>query len=320
LLLGAARLFRQSKLLPLNESGAACPSMLTESLLRSQVNCFPVVTVIASGCCPEFLGTGCHGNPTGKRGSPLALFRGRQTRRLYGIHEGKHHKPPAIAGNTQGEVKMSFLRFLFGKNVKAKVDDLNVNAKIDDLICKLKDPDPSVRESSTREMIALGKPAVEPLINYLKHTNEWARLMAAAALGKIGDMRAVEPLAQAINDPDEGVRNMAQTALNELQQKKIQAENAKRKSEWALKQPKCSRCGRTSDKVAEDAIRAKPGTMVIGNLVGICPACRQAFCTGHAPYDHDVDGIVCPIHKKELDIYWDNLPREDRPWRIGPKP
>ena len=213
---------------------------------------------------------------------------------------------------------MSFLDFLFGKNV---------NTQVDDLIFRLKDPDPSVRESSTRQMIALGEPAVEHLIQYLTHTNEWARLMATAALGKIGDIRAVEPLEQAINDPDEGVRNMAQTALNELRPKKIQAEQkkieaqiARRRSEWTSKQPKCARCGRTSDQVAQDAKRAKPGTIVIGNLVGICPVCTQAFCTGHAPYDYGVDGIVCPIHKKELDIYWDAPPTGGKPGRIGPRP
>jgi hypothetical protein len=206
---------------------------------------------------------------------------------------------------------MNFLRSLFGGNV---------NAKVDGLIFQLKDPDPTVRESSTRQMIALGLPAVEPLIKYLGHTSEWARLMAAAALGKIGDMRAVEPLTRAIEDPDEGVRNMAQTALAELQQKKIQADTAKRRSEWAAKQPKCSRCGRTSEKVAEDAIKAKPGTIVVGNLVGFCPKCRQAFCTSHAPYDHRVDGIVCPVHRKELDIYWDRPPSDDSPWCIGSEP
>jgi hypothetical protein len=214
----------------------------------------------------------------------------------------------------RGEAKMNFLSNLFGKNV---------NAKVDDLIYRLKDPDSSIRESSTRQMIALGKPAVDPLIIYLKDQDEWARLMAAAALGKIGDIRALGPLEQALKDTDEGVRSMARTALNELQQKcqkKIQAEKVKRVAEWSSKQPRCSRCGRNSDKVAEDAKRAKPGTIVIGNLVGVCPECKQAFCTSHAPYDYGVDGIVCPIHKKELDLYWDGPPSGDRPWRIGSKP
>lgn len=92
----------------------------------------------------------------------------------------------------------------------------NINAKVDALIFKLKDPDPAVRESSVRKMIAIGKPAVEPLIQYLQHTDKWTRLMATAALGKMKDSRAIEPLSQTLNDSDEGVRYMAQIALNEL--------------------------------------------------------------------------------------------------------
>src|ERR1019366_869919 len=94
---------------------------------------------------------------------------------------------------------------LFSKLFKGREQ---VNAKIDDLIFRLNDPDPSVRESSTRQMIDLGTPAVEPLIAYLKHQDQWARLMAAAALGKMGDMRALGPLEQALSDSDEGVRFM----------------------------------------------------------------------------------------------------------------
>jgi len=92
----------------------------------------------------------------------------------------------------------------------------NVKGKVDELIFKLKDADRSVRESSVRKMIAVGKPAVEPLIQYLEHPDKWARLMAAAALGKMRDPRAIRPLEQALGDPDEGVRYMAQTALKEL--------------------------------------------------------------------------------------------------------
>jgi len=62
------------------------------------------------------------------------------------------------------------------------------------------------------------------LINYLKHPDKWARLMAAATLGKIGDTNAFVPLEQAMNDPDEGVRLMVQIAINEFNQKKIEAE------------------------------------------------------------------------------------------------
>jgi HEAT repeat protein len=90
----------------------------------------------------------------------------------------------------------------------------SIQDQVDSLIFGLRIPDRSLRESSTRRLIALGKPAVAPLIAYLSHDDEWARLMAAAALGKIGDPRAVQPLEKALSDPDEGVRFMAQTALD----------------------------------------------------------------------------------------------------------
>lgn len=93
----------------------------------------------------------------------------------------------------------------------------DINKEVDALIFGLKNPDPNARTSSVQKMIALGKPAVEPLIEYLNHQDKWARLMAAAALGKMGDSRAIEPLKETLNDPDPGVKYMAQTALNELQ-------------------------------------------------------------------------------------------------------
>lgn len=108
---------------------------------------------------------------------------------------------------------------IFGKSrepEKKEATSKDINAKVDALIFKLKDPDPTVKVSSVREMIALGKPAVEPLIQYLQHPDKWARLMAASALGKMKDPRAIEPLSKALNDSDEGVRYMAQTALKEL--------------------------------------------------------------------------------------------------------
>ena len=75
---------------------------------------------------------------------------------------------------------------------------MDIKAMVDTLIFKLKDSDQSVRESSVRQMISLGEPAVEPLIQYLQHKDKWARLMAVAALGKMGDSRATEPLKEAL--------------------------------------------------------------------------------------------------------------------------
>jgi HEAT repeat protein len=105
---------------------------------------------------------------------------------------------------------MSFFQRLFGGTAAARVDRL---------IFKLKDPDPVVRTESVRKMIDLGMPAVGILIAYLEHDDKWARLMAAAALGKMDDLGAVGPLERHLQDPDEGVRLMARTALEELRRK-----------------------------------------------------------------------------------------------------
>jgi len=61
---------------------------------------------------------------------------------------------------------------IFGKSRepgKKEATNKSINRKVDALIFKLKDPGPVVRESSVWEMIALGKPAVKPLIQYLQH-------------------------------------------------------------------------------------------------------------------------------------------------------
>jgi TolB-like protein len=92
----------------------------------------------------------------------------------------------------------------------------DIDAKVDVLIFKFKDPDRTQHEASVRKMIALGAPAVERLLQYLRHDDEWARVMAAAALGKMNDARAIEPLRRALNDSDQGVRHMAGLALNAL--------------------------------------------------------------------------------------------------------
>ncbi len=98
-----------------------------------------------------------------------------------------------------------------------KKTDIATELKVDSLIFKLKDTDPSVRESSVEKIVNIGESAVLPLIEYLKNENEWARLMAATALGKIGDERAITPLKQLLNDKDEGVRYITRISLDNLE-------------------------------------------------------------------------------------------------------
>lgn len=67
-------------------------------------------------------------------------------------------------------------------------------------ISKLGDKNIRVRQKPEKELVEIGKPAVQLLIHALEDENWRARWRAANALGKIGDARAVEPLIQRLSD------------------------------------------------------------------------------------------------------------------------
>jgi HEAT repeat protein len=74
---------------------------------------------------------------------------------------------------------------------------------------------------ATRDVVmlaTLGKTASDRLIGFLSHKIADSRATAAAALGKIGDTRAVDPLIRLLGDAEEtvGVRNAAAEALGAL--------------------------------------------------------------------------------------------------------
>jgi HEAT repeat protein len=61
--------------------------------------------------------------------------------------------------------------------------------------------------------------AVEPLVAALQ--DRTLREVAARALGQIGDARAVEPLLAALQDPEEEVRVAAVSALGEIMDARV---------------------------------------------------------------------------------------------------
>lgn len=92
---------------------------------------------------------------------------------------------------------------------------------------------------------------------------------------------------------------------------------------WQNKHPKCFRCDCDTAAVVARHQQTQPEAHAIGNLVGICERCRNAYCIDHCrkPNPHDFfDDGGCPVDGGQLDFYWDNDPTSDKPWRIGARP
>ncbi len=71
-----------------------------------------------------------------------------------------------------------------------------------------------VRMATVIDLLAIGRPIVEILIEYLDDEDWAVREAAADLLGKIGDVRAVEPLMERLRvDKDTGVKELAVKAL-----------------------------------------------------------------------------------------------------------
>lgn len=70
------------------------------------------------------------------------------------------------------------------------------------------------RMSTVIDLLGIGRPSVEILIEYLEDDDWLVREAAADLLGKIGDVRAVEPLMKRLeHDKDTGVKELAIKAL-----------------------------------------------------------------------------------------------------------
>src|SRR6185436_19650130 len=70
------------------------------------------------------------------------------------------------------------------------------------------------RMSTVINLLAIGRPSVEILIEYLEDDDWLIREAAADLLGKIGDIRAVEPLMRRLQvDQDTGVKELAMPGL-----------------------------------------------------------------------------------------------------------
>jgi HEAT repeat protein len=84
---------------------------------------------------------------------------------------------------------------------------------IEELIGILDSVEVGARDKAIEELVIIGSPAVEPLINALRNGNYNTRKNVIIALGQIKDDRAVEPLMVALQDESSHVRREAAKAL-----------------------------------------------------------------------------------------------------------
>lgn len=85
--------------------------------------------------------------------------------------------------------------------------------RIPSLIVELGAQSATVRERAHRALVAMGKPAVKPLLKALTSSTEYGRGQAAKALGEIGDLTAAPALVKALEDEKFDVRWLAARAL-----------------------------------------------------------------------------------------------------------
>jgi HEAT repeat protein len=94
-----------------------------------------------------------------------------------------------------------------------------IRERIDDSFNALRDVEGAsereeARMSTVINLLGIGRPSVEILIEYLEDDDWLVREAAADLLGKIGDVRAVEPLMRRLaRDQDTGVKELAIKAL-----------------------------------------------------------------------------------------------------------
>lgn len=88
---------------------------------------------------------------------------------------------------------------------------------VEPLIEALKSEDSDTRRNASKALGELKDPsAVGPLIASLRDARSYVRRNAVKALGVLGDTRSVQPIIKLLNDPDAGVRVDAVVALGAL--------------------------------------------------------------------------------------------------------
>jgi HEAT repeat protein len=87
---------------------------------------------------------------------------------------------------------------------------------IEPLIRALADKYENVRAESAAALAAMGKPALGPLLQFLKFSDGAARLEIVTALGELQDTDAIQPLIQLLENADEDERKAIADALDAI--------------------------------------------------------------------------------------------------------
>ena len=100
------------------------------------------------------------------------------------------------------------------KSAAVALGEIGDSRAVEPLIKILNDLNSNVRWAAAEALKKIGESAVEPLIESLK--DEKIRILAAVALGEIGDFRAVEPLIESLKDDYPKAQWAAAEALQKI--------------------------------------------------------------------------------------------------------
>ena len=106
----------------------------------------------------------------------------------------------------------------------AQIESTN---ELENALTQLRDPDWNIRHTAARELIEIGLPAVEPLIQLLDEEDSFLRGQAAVCLGRIADATAIEPLIARFGDSYPAVREEAVRAVGFIGAEAVQPLMAK---------------------------------------------------------------------------------------------
>ncbi len=141
----------------------------------------------------------------------LGLYK--MTQRRYPPHAEKHPESSDLEGIAPDLHHPNWRARLAA--VQALRDSRDESA-ISDLLEALSDEDNDVRVTARTALEAIGKAAIDGLLDVLREGRLEARVEAAQALGTIGDPAAVDGLSAALDDESEWVRVPAADSLRQI--------------------------------------------------------------------------------------------------------